>query len=211
MVRTGRRADELRRLLLAEGLRDSETIPPRPQLTDLPNVLADEMLAVYRRLGGIQPEPVLRPGGWDLAFHGALVVELDEELHFNRYRALTLSASWSSALPWRGTYDDYCDAEEQVCLSAGSWGKRWTNASCERMFGQAGPAGELDGAGAPRWKQRAMYDALKDVTPSIVSRVRMSRVSVHDTVEGHRLWDILEGAAAASHGAVRALVESRIA
>ena len=37
--------------------------------------------------------PRFRPGRWDLVFEEDLVVELDEELHFNRYRASTLTTS----------------------------------------------------------------------------------------------------------------------
>jgi uncharacterized integral membrane protein (TIGR00698 family) len=37
-----------------------------------------ELLALYRRLGGLLEAPVLRPGAWDLTFEGGLVVELDE-------------------------------------------------------------------------------------------------------------------------------------
>jgi len=48
----------------------------------------------------MQDAPTFRPGGWDLPFRGPLLVELDEELHFNCYRATTLEASWEADLPW---------------------------------------------------------------------------------------------------------------
>ena len=44
---------------------------------------------VYRRLGGIRPEPRVAPGGWDVVA-GGYAWELDEEQHFNRYRLITL-------------------------------------------------------------------------------------------------------------------------
>jgi hypothetical protein len=59
---------------------------------------AAELHALYRRLGGLLATPTWRPGGWDLVFGGSLVVELDEELHFNRYRALTLNSSWAKGV-----------------------------------------------------------------------------------------------------------------
>jgi hypothetical protein len=43
--------------------------------------------------------PPLRPGAWDLVFADGLVVELDEELHFNRYRAQSLQNEWATDLP----------------------------------------------------------------------------------------------------------------
>jgi len=51
---------------------------------------------LYQALGGM--EPTLRPGSWDLAARTetgeVIVIGLDEELHFNRYRRQTLSAPW---------------------------------------------------------------------------------------------------------------------
>lgn len=161
--------------------------------------------------GAFRAAPALRPGGWDLQFGEVAVVELDEELHFNRYRAMTLSASWTARLPWTDHYLRYCREHEDDCLSAGRWGKRWTNPSSERMFGKPAPPGELPGAGAPRWKQRALYDAMKDLGPAAGLRVRLARVSVHDHVEEQRLWDVLEGNAAVPADAIREFVEGRIA
>jgi hypothetical protein len=165
---------------------------------------------MFRRLGG-QGEPLLRPGTWDLAFSGDFVVELDEELHFNRYRAITLSASWSADLPWVADYQRLCERRETECRSAGSWGKRWTNASCESMFGPAGSPGDFSGPGAPRWKQRALYDALKDLAPALESGIHLARVSIYDLIEGVRIGQIVEERVRANPSAVRAFVETRTA
>jgi hypothetical protein len=163
---------------------------------------------LWRELGGFLPMPVWRPGAWDLVFAGPLVVELDEELHFNRYRALTLEASWARDLPWTPSYRSYCLEYEDRCLEAGSWGKRWTNASCARMF-SGGPAGQLEGDGAPRWKQRAFYDALKDTGAGNEIGVAIARVAIYDAVDGAVLEDVLERRAAAEPSAVLALVEQQ--
>ena len=125
------------------------------------------MLGVYRALGGVLDSPKLRPGAWDLAFEDDLVVELDEELHFNRYRLLTLDVPWYSDQAWAPEHRELCVDHEGECLSAGKWGQRWTNDSCIAMFGPGSPPGVLDGAGAPRWKQRALYDAMKDLVPLV--------------------------------------------
>lgn len=41
----------------------------------------------------------LRPDAWDLAFRDGIVAELDEDVHFNRYRARTLEERWEQTLP----------------------------------------------------------------------------------------------------------------
>jgi hypothetical protein len=44
-------------------------------------------------------------------FKGRLVVELDDELHFNRY-ALTLEASWAASCLDRAHYRRHCAKHE---------------------------------------------------------------------------------------------------
>ena len=60
----------------------------------------------------------LRPGTWDLSFADGLVVELDEELHFNRYRLTTLQSVESMKLPWRDAYLDFCTRYEAPVTEA---------------------------------------------------------------------------------------------
>lgn len=150
MVRTGARAAALQKLMNRGGLQSVASGPPTPRLDVLPEDARTELIGLYQGLGGKAPVRTLRPGAWDLAFTGGLMVELDEELHFNRYRLRTRQAPWSARLPWHDAYLDLCDRHEQACLGAGKWGKRWTSPSCESMFGPPGAAGVLEGAGAPR-------------------------------------------------------------
>jgi hypothetical protein len=211
MVRIGRRAEAMRSLLISAGLTEYPRVAPPPRLADVPDSLVQELLGLYRRLGGVEAHPTLRPGPWDLVFEGPVVVELDEELHFNRYRDLTLAASWGDRLPWTPAYRIYCQNHEAECVAAGTWGKRWTNPSCERPFGAAGPAGDLADRGAPRWKQRALYDAMKDLAAVTTAEVRLARVAIHDIADGVRLGDVLDGPVSVSPTAIRALVEARTA
>lgn len=183
--------------------------PRSPRLGDLGG-LATETDALYRHLGGTQAEPTLRPGAWDLAFDDGTVVELDEELHFNRYRRSTLEPAWAAALPWSRDYLRHCDEREPACLAAATWGKRWTNPSCVALFGEGAAPGELSGRGAPRWKQRALYDAMKDAA-SAAGLVRLARVATADIVAGVPLGDVLTGRAEAAPDAVDDLVRQRIA
>lgn len=139
-------------------------------------------MTTYRALGGVLGEPVFRPGAWDIGCDG-FAVELDEDLHFNRYRAITLEHNIYTALPHfpLDLYRSLCDAHEDDCLSKGRGQARWTSGSTEHQFGTAGARGALDGAGAPRWKQRALYDFMKDLAP-LVGLGAVARVSVWEVV-----------------------------
>lgn len=103
----------------------------------------DQVLAMYRPFGGTASLPVLRPGGWDIALTDGRLVELDEELHFNRYRAATFRDLPLSSLPWCSVYEEQCVAYERDCLRAGRWGRRWANDSAVKMFGPAADPGDL--------------------------------------------------------------------
>lgn len=210
MVRVGARAAALSAALSAAGFEGARQGPPAPRLADLPEDLRSALLALYRDLGGQQERPALRPGAWDLALTVGVVVELDEELHFNRYRATTLAQPWAKELPWREAYVTMCEERERDCVAAGSWGKRWTTAPTERMFGFAAPAGELEArGGAPRWKQRALYDAVKDAVATLPGEPRVVRLAVHDQIGGVSLGDVLAGRGGGSSSALRSLVDQR--
>jgi hypothetical protein len=212
MVRTGARAVALGAALVDAGFDVVLQGPPAPRLELLPADLAAAVVALYRGLGGQQEQPVLRPGAWDLALAGGVVIELDEELHFNRYRARTLAEPWAHNLPWRPAYLAMCDHHEDDCLRAGAWGKRWTAESCERMFGPAAPAAHLDvNGGAPPWKQRAFYDAVKDAVATVSGEPQVIRLAVHDDIGGVPLGAVLEGRGRVASSELRALVERRIA
>lgn len=159
---------------------------------------------MYHRLGGVLVEPRLAPGSWDLAFDG-LVVELDEEMHFHRYRALTLNAPWAARLPWTDNYRVFAASFEK---RAGTGGKRWTNPSAERMFGPADPDGIFDFHGSPRWRQRALYDAMKDASAA-AGLVRLARISIYDRIDEVLVNDILYGRAQVEPTAIKAFFDSR--
>ena len=197
-------------LLATIGLRPTVSVRPAPRIEALPSELADAVMAVYKALGGRPDVPLrLRPGAWDLAFEDGLVVELDEELHFNRYRALTLEADWCSTLPWRDDYLTFCRAREPSCLAAGKWGKRWTSPPCEAMFGAADSPGILWPSGAPRWKQRALYDVIKDAFALSGTSVRLVRLATYDYVDGVEVGAALQGHAALDLRALAALMKRR--
>ncbi len=208
VVATGRRARELDDLLKRSGFRG--VVPPAaPRMDALSPGAQHAILKVYAEIGGTMQTPRLQPGNWDLAYEDGLVVELDEELHFNRYRRTTLVQDWCEPLPWRDDYLTMCEKFEGECLRAGKWGKRWTSPSTERMFGSPGPLGQLEHEGAPRWKQRALYDAMKDMLSLVDGRVRVARLAIHDVVAGKPLSRVLDGTAAVPEAELTALVEAR--
>lgn len=149
----------------------------------LPAPAADMLMVIFRALGGVPAHPVLAPRGWDLRADDVLI-EFDEALHFNRYRDLTLATPWSSALPWTGTYGKLSVSMEGMCLRDGEYGGKWANPSSDRMFGGSDRPGVLGPLGSSRWKQRALYDAVKDAHAVHTSGVSLARVSIHDEVGG---------------------------
>ena len=208
MVQTGKRAMALARLLEAGGLSSDTSRTGAPRIQDLDASTAGDILRLYRDLGGVQEHPHLRPGAWDLRMDGILI-ELDEELHFNRYRLLTLNSPWSGSLPWTAFYGRACSIREAECLRAATWGKRWSNPSSARMFGPGAPPGELEAeGGAPRWKQRALYDAIKDAAV-LANDLRLARLSIYDDVSGVPLGAALEERLAIDTGELLALLAER--
>lgn len=209
MVKTGARALVLQDLLTQIDLGPALGGPPVPRLTTLPPEMAGRILDLFKALGGTSAFPALRPGAWDLVCKGGLLVELDEELHFNRYRRLTLEPGWMKPLPWRQKYLVLAREREAECVAAGKWGQRWTNPSCELLFGASDPPAQFHSSGAPRWKQRALYDAIKDAAALSDESIHLVRLSTHDLVGGIRLGDALEGRATVDSDALRQLVTKR--
>jgi hypothetical protein len=182
---------------------------PRARMTDLPSAVKHEMLHVYRRLGGVLDFPTLAPGDWDFAFADGLLVELDEDLHFNRYRALTLDLPWSPELPWTAAYRQQCLDGEEMCWKAGQLGGKWTSASTVKMFGSGSAPGVLTSGGSPRWKQRALYDAVKDAFSLHNDHYRLARISIHDVIAGVSVNDFLRGKRGVSESAVHEFLAAR--
>lgn len=177
------RADALRSFLARRGFLYSDDGPPRVNWDDLRRSgLAGEANTIYRRLGGIHDVPPVHPGKWNIAC-GDLVIELDEEWHFNRYRAFTLSSSSYQKMRFPVLlYTDYCNRYESRCLEAAGQGPWWLTPSSEFAYGKGDPPGTLGTLGPPRWRQRAFNDWIKDKS-SLLTRVAVCRIAVWDTLE----------------------------
>jgi len=168
--------------------------------------LQAQIAMLYYRLGGIDPLPI-RTGRWDMSF-SQLVIELDEEQHFNRYRQITLDTPFAAELPWSETYLSQCEAYEETCRKKASNRGYWTSPPTEKMFGPPGPRGELNGAGSPRWKQRAIYDAIRDAS-ALNGSVRLARLSRWDEVGGVSLWQALGGGVPIDRDGLLSLIADR--
>src|SRR5690242_18530195 len=128
---------QLKELLRKEGAVFVDSVP-FPKTDDLlGSPLVSEMEHVYRALGGVLPSlPIPKLRRWDMEFE-QIAVELDEELHFNGYREITLQSpcykelcSFPLAL-----YRRYCAEHAAECRSAGGFGGKWSNNSCVSQFG----------------------------------------------------------------------------
>ncbi|MFD1720328.1 DUF7255 family protein [Amnibacterium endophyticum] len=210
MVSTGARVRSLGRLLVQLGRQPSAAKQAPPRLENLPPRAVDDLRNLYRKLGGVDESPAFRPGVWDIVLEDGAVLELDEELHFNRFRATTLGERGFERLPWAADYGRYASHREHECLRAGQWGARWTTAGSVRMFGGGDPPGDLGPAGSPRWKQRALYDAIKDAHAA-AGVVRLIRLSIYDELEGTALDTVLRGGGTFPLAALEDLVGRRAA
>lgn len=184
-TRMGQKQHRLCELLGRVGAVSDHTLP-FPRVEDVAeSSLTGEIDRVYRLLGGVLTAIPLNLHSWDLEFDG-MAVELDEDLHFNRYRGITLSSVSYLRLPCfpLSTYRQYCSEHEQDCLDAGTFGRRWSTLRSIDQFGPASTPGNLSGGGSPRWKQRAFYDFVNDLSPLLVD-VTVVRLAVWDKVVEH--------------------------
>lgn len=110
---------------LIKSLGPEAGLVPFPKRKDLlASSALGEIDRIYRLLGGILAEPPLHVRKWDMVFHNT-AIELDEEQHFNRYRAITLTSHAYQDLPLfpHAAYTVYCDDHEHACLKKARWGK----------------------------------------------------------------------------------------
>jgi hypothetical protein len=134
---------------------------PGPRMRNLPSALRDHIRCHYKALKARERRrSFVRCVGPGLA--GALVVELDEELHLNRHRQATPEPYWTAGLP---SHDDYLafsvdlELDYLAAVSGASVGPTHRVRRCS-----AGPTrrGRLPLLGRRGAKQRTLYDAIND-------------------------------------------------
>jgi len=178
----GKRQDNLFGLLANSGYPVIEPLLRLRRQDIQASGLGSEVQSVYEQLDGELDDFPDNVGGWDLRV-GAVVIELDEAQHFNRYRLQTLESSVYSKLANfpMSAYRSFCVGREAQCLATAKHRGYWSNPSCIRQFGPKSPEGDLTPPGSPRWKQRAFYDFLKDLSP-IMCDIKLARISIWDEV-----------------------------
>lgn len=152
--------------------------------------LEKEVLRVYKLLGGTM-EVIPINYKWDIKCSD-FCLELDEERHFNRYRALTLDSPIYYNYKYFSVcnYKRYCIEKENVCLKTASWGHNWKNDSTEKLFIKSGEEGDLSNNGSSRWRQRAFYDFLKDLN-FVIRKRPVVRISIYDKYKGISINEML--------------------
>ena len=145
---------------------------------------------LFGDLGGLEEaNGVFTAGDWDLADGQGMYLEFDEDAHFHRYRGQTLELPWSTQLPWTADYQGYCvDFESKARVFGGFW----TGGAAERQFGPASAKRDFTGNGGPRWKQRALYDAVRDAVALHTEGIGLIRVSIYDKIDGVPLGRLLK-------------------
>ncbi|WP_457974936.1 DUF7255 family protein [Arthrobacter sp. D1-17] len=88
---------------------------------------------MFRELGGVPAQPAVAPKWWDIQADD-LLIEFDEDLHFNRYRNLSLATLGPRFSLVRGLPPLRC-CMEGMCLKAAGYGGKWASPSSDRMFG----------------------------------------------------------------------------
>jgi hypothetical protein len=203
----GKRQETLKAMLATAGLEPSRP-PARRPVGDLPSSRLDLVRGVYNEFGGVagRLESCL-PGPWDMAFTDGLIVEFDEEQHFNRYRLTALERTLPRQGPWADDYVVLCREREAECSKKAARGGYWASPPTERLFGGGDPPGVFATTGSPRWKQRALYDLAKDLWPA----VRLARVATYDLIGTRSLAAILDASDFSMAAEVRNFVETRVA
>lgn len=126
MARSGERARALESLLRRVGDVSMRPTLRRPGWRELvAGDLDHTVVHIYGKLGGLQEQPRVAPGPWDIQFDD-IAVELDEENHFNRYRATTLDANTYERLTHfePSEYRLWCARDESRCLIYGGYWQR---------------------------------------------------------------------------------------
>lgn len=187
----GQRQEKLKEITLNRfpAFKHSKLTSQELENSNLIKVVSD----TYKKLGGQLETLPTKYGPWDISTKD-FIIELDEERHFNRYRLETLKSSYyDKQINFSvSDYKGYCKDFENNCLSAAGWSGNWKNDSTEKMFLKSNEDGNLSGNGSSRWRQRAYYDFMKDIT-SIIKNIPIIRVSIYDQFRGKTIDNILNG------------------
>jgi hypothetical protein len=137
----------------------------------------------YEGLGGRNSAICLPRLRMDFAIDRHLFL-VDDAVHFNRYRLLTLKNDLYQVFtfPWAVSYERLCRQQERACLQAGLQERIWNGPPlASKCFGKSEEFGDLSGNGAAGWKLNAYNDMQYD----LISRLhgfKLVRIPVYETI-----------------------------
>ncbi len=181
MQRTrGIREENLHKILLSKYLPSAE-LNRNFSTSELKGLFTEKtLLETYASLGGKEAFPEIT---FQVSFmeFGRFCVLLDEQIHFNRYRAKTLRSSFYENLKSFPLmkYKSYSRKYETECIKSGTSNPAWTNREAEFHFGASQSNGDLGLKGSAGWK----LTAFKDFAIDMIARqrkLRLIRISVWD-------------------------------
>jgi len=138
---------------------------------------------VFLDLGGKGATPLLERLKFDFKINRFVFI-YDDEVHFNRYRLISLKCSIYDAFsfPWRDAYLRLCRNFERECQKAGSQERIWNGPPlASKVFGKSGDYGDLNGSGSSGWKLNAYNDAQYDLL-SRLHGYRLIRIPMYENL-----------------------------
>ncbi|MDF2157731.1 hypothetical protein [Algoriphagus sp. CAU 1675] len=157
------------------------------QLEINPNFLDEKgkswLKEIFEDLGGVGDLPLLERLKFDFKINRHLFI-YDSELHFNRYRLITLRSELYENLsfPFFESHKRLCRNYEKDCLKSGLQQRIWDGPPVAKSwFGQASEPGDFSGFGASGWKLTAYNDAQIDLQ-SRIHGYKLVRLSPYETL-----------------------------
>jgi hypothetical protein len=171
-------------LILREG---GATYEWQVELEIMPNYLDDKgknwLKTILEELGGNGTFPLLEKLKFDFKI-GRHLLLWDEEVHFNRYRHLTLKSELyqEMSFPFFESYKRLCRTYEKEALKAGMPLRIWSGPPlASSLFGPASEPGDFSGNGATGWKLLAYNSAQTDLQTRIHG-YKLIRLNPYETI-----------------------------
>lgn len=138
---------------------------------------------IFTDLDGNGKIPLLEKLKFDFKI-GRNLFLYDEEIHFNRYRLITLKSDlyFEFKFHFSDTQKRLCRTYEKECLKVGMQQRIWNGPPvAKHCFGEASEPGDFSGNGAIGWKLTAYNDAQFDLQTRIHG-YKLFRISPFETL-----------------------------
>lgn len=148
----------------------------------LSNEHLEDVTHIYHLLEGKNdklPQPML---SFELLIDRR-IIELDEQLYFNRYRLKTFRANLYQQMDTFPVdkYKRFCRTYEKECIKSGLQEGIWSSYESEIHFGKPSEPGDFFANGSPGWKWIAFRELLKDLF-AIVHQYKLIRISIYENL-----------------------------